>query len=225
MLCHSKVSNCAQCTVLCTALFTECRVVSAAHEPFPAPAAPSVSVEGTVKHPLSLYADFYTAPLSTLTSTLDNSFLQNSFSHTTPTWLAWLHWQLISAESVQHTTESGWWICLCCPRHFFLKKPPHVFLKCVLKLKSLLALIACKCDSLSEPTQYRFDCKFPTTNAVLTVPWASQDRWQHETSCHSDGNQEGCNKAQHYTKYSAENWFLCSIVVTFTRMQVFVSSS
>ena len=85
MLCHSKVSNCAQCTVLCTALFTECRVVSAAHEPFPAPAAPSVSVEGTVKHPLSLYADFYTAPLSTLTSTLDNSFLQNSFSHTTPT--------------------------------------------------------------------------------------------------------------------------------------------
>ena len=58
---QDRVSKCApsrqsgysvqsvQCTV-CTG--TEWRVVSGEHEPFPAPAAPSVSVEGTVKHPL-----------------------------------------------------------------------------------------------------------------------------------------------------------------------------
>ena len=81
---------------------------------------PSLSTLTSTLH-LPLYADFYTAPLSTLTSTIDNSFQRNSFSHTRPSWLAWLHWQLISAESVQHTTESGWWICLCCPRHFSFK--------------------------------------------------------------------------------------------------------
>ena len=254
---HSVDYN-AQCTVL----FTEWRVLSAAHEPFPAPAAPSVSVEGTVKHPLSLrwllhctylysdfftaplsmltytphltlrwllhhtslYVDFYTTPISTLISTIDNSFQQiPSLS---------LH------QADLHDYIDNWLsrcntpLSLAVLPSFFIWMLPHVFLKCALKLKSLLALIACKCDSLSEPTHFTFHCKFPATNAVLTVPCASQDRWQHETSYHSDGNQEECDKEQHYiTKYSAGkktgagNSFLCSIVVTFNRMRMFVSSS
>ena len=55
----SNIAKCAQCTKYLHNMKTsqrcpQSREVSAPHEPFPAPAAPSVSVEGTVKHPLSL---------------------------------------------------------------------------------------------------------------------------------------------------------------------------
>ena len=53
----SNIAKCAQCTKYLHNMKSQrcpqSREVSAPHEPFPAPAAPSVSVEGTVKHPLS----------------------------------------------------------------------------------------------------------------------------------------------------------------------------
>ena len=71
----------------------------------------------------------------------------------------------------------------------FLQQLPHVFLKCVLILKCLVALIA-------SVTLYFMHCTFLTTNAVLTVPVLHQiaDSMKHlVTSIATNKNATQCS--------------------------------
>ena len=110
----SNIAKCAQCTKYLHIMKTsqrcpQSREVSAPHEPFPAPAAPSVSVEGTVKHPLSL------SRLWLLHQDETSSSSKNPPSF--PTTPGWLHW---SVQSVQHhASVSGWSIMSLLASSFF----------------------------------------------------------------------------------------------------------